>query len=298
MKGIVLAGGKGTRLYPSTAVVCKQLIPIYNKPMIYYPISTLMLAGIRDILIISTPQDTAIFQKILGTGCQLGLTFSYAVQQEPNGIAEVFIVGEQFIQKNPVALILGDNIFFGHGFTQMVQEARASVESEGGALSFGYYVSDPEHYGVFTFDDNGAVVSIEEKPREPKSNIAQTGLYFYDNRVVEIARSLVPSARGELEITDVNMTYLREGTLRIKLLGRGFAWLDTGTPEAMLEASQFIGIIERRQNLKVAFLEEIAFRMGYINREQLLTLAEANRTSEYGEYLVKLAARKDTLYSL
>jgi glucose-1-phosphate thymidylyltransferase len=293
MKGIVLAGGSGTRLYPSTLGVCKQLLPIYNKPMIYYPLSTLMLSGIRDILIISTPQDTTIFEKILGSGEHLGLSFTYAVQDRPRGLADAFIVGERFIGSDDVALILGDNIFFGHGLTEMMQEACATVEREGGSVGFGYYVKDPERYGVIEFDRDLKVLSIEEKPDRPRSNWAQTGLYFYDNRVVSIAQGLKPSTRGELEITDVNLAYLREGRLRIKLLGRGFAWLDTGTPEAMLEASQFIGIIERRQNQKIAFLEEIAFRMGYITKAGLLEHAKTSMKSEYGEYLMRIATEKE-----
>jgi glucose-1-phosphate thymidylyltransferase len=293
MKGIVLAGGSGTRLYPATLGVCKQLLPLYNKPMIYYPLSTLMLSGIRNILLISTPRDTPIFEKILGSGRHLGVKFTYAVQEQPRGLADAFIVGEQFIGADPVALILGDNIFFGHGLTDMVQDAFATVEREGGSVGFGYYVKDPERYGVIEFDKEKRVLSIEEKPAKPRSNWAQTGLYFYDNRVAAIAKNLKPSKRGELEITDVNLAYLREGRLRIKLLGRGFAWLDTGTPEAMLEASQFIGIIERRQNQKIAFLEEIAFRMGYITKAELLEHARANQKSEYGEYLMRVATEKE-----
>lgn len=293
MKGIVLAGGSGSRLYPATMGVCKQLLPIYNKPMIYYPVSTLMLAGIQEILIISTPGDTPIFRKILGSGNLMGVQFSYAVQESPRGLADAFIVGEEFIGSDPVALILGDNIFFGHGLTDMVQDALRTVSREGGAVGFGYYVKDPERYGVIEFDRDLKVLSIEEKPEQPKSNWAQTGLYFYDNRVIAIARSLAPSKRGELEITDVNRQYLAEGRLCIKLLGRGFAWLDTGTPESMLEASHFIGIIERRQNQKIAFLEEIAYHMGYISREQLLDRARSHQKSEYGEYLMSIATEKE-----
>ena len=293
MKGIVLAGGSGTRLFPSTLGVCKQLLPIYNKPMIYYPLSTLMLAGIRDILIISTPGDTPIFKKILGDGSQLGIHFSYAVQQYPRGLADAFILGEDFIGDDPVVLILGDNVFFGHGLPEMLRETIREVSTEGGAAGFGYYVKDPERYGVLEFDKDFKVLSIEEKPVKPKSNWAQTGIYFYDTTVVAEAKALTPSIRGELEITDLNKRYLAKGSLRIKLMGRGFAWLDTGTPEALLEASQFIGIIERRQNQKIAFLEEIAWHMKYISTAQLLEMARMHDKSEYGEYLMTIATEKE-----
>ncbi len=288
MKGIILAGGSGTRLYPVTLGVCKQLLPIYDKPMIYYPLSVLMLAGIRDILIISTPQDLQRFITIFGDGSHLGLNFTYKEQPRPGGIAEAFILGEDFIGRDPVCLVLGDNIFYGHGFTTLLKKAMEDVVSRGGASIFGYYANDPERYGVVEFDDKGNVLSIEEKPKIPRSKYAVTGLYFYDNEVIAISKQIKPSQRGELEITDVNREYLREGKLRVELMGRGYAWLDTGTHESLLEAGEFIATIEKRQGLKVACIEEIAYRLGYIDKEQLLRLAENLNHNKYGQYLTRL----------
>lgn len=288
MKGIILAGGSGTRLYPVTRGVCKQLLPIYDKPMIYYPLSALMLAGIRDILIISTPKDLPRFVEMFGEGSQLGLKFSYKEQPYPGGLAEAFILGEDFIGKDSVCLVLGDNIFYGHGLTELLKKAYINVTTNGEATVFGYYVNDPERYGVVEFDDNGNVISIEEKPKAPKSRYAVTGLYFYDNDVVKIAKDIKPSWRGELEITDVNNEYLRRGKLRVELMGRGYAWLDTGTHDSLLEAGEFIATIEKRQGLKIACVEEIAYTLGYIDREQLLHLAEPFKKNGYGQYLLRL----------
>lgn len=290
MKGIILAGGSGTRLYPITRGISKQLIPVYDKPMIYYPLSTLMLAGIRDILVISTPEYLPLFEELLGDGSSLGLNFSYKVQDQPNGLAEAFILGEDFIGDDSVCLILGDNIYYGAGLSDLVQSA---AHKEEGATVFGYHVNDPERFGVVDFDDQMHALSIEEKPAHPKSNYAVTGLYFYDNQVVDIAKHIQPSDRGELEITDVNKEYLRQGKLDVKLMGRGYAWLDTGTHDSMLEAANFISTIERRQNLKVAALEEIAYRMGYINKDQLVELAQPLKKNDYGQYLLRLAKEEN-----
>jgi glucose-1-phosphate thymidylyltransferase len=286
MKGIILAGGSGTRLYPITHGVSKQLLPIYDKPMIYYPLSSLMLAGIREILVISTPDDQPAFRRALGDGARLGIRLDYEIQPSPEGIAQAFLIGEEFIAGDPVALALGDNIFHGHGFVESLERA---TRREHGATVFGYYVSDPERYGVVDFDARGRAVGIEEKPEKPRTNYAVTGLYFYDRQVVEIAKSLRPSARGELEITDLNVVYLERGALHVEVLGRGIAWLDTGTHESLLQASNFIQVIQERQGLKVACIEEIAYRQGYIDARRLAELGHSMKKSSYGDYLVRLA---------
>lgn len=286
MKGIILAGGSGTRLHPITLVVSKQLLPVYDKPMIYYPLATLMMAGIRDILIITTPHDNALFQNLLKDGSQFGISISYAIQETPRGLADAFIVGRDFIGDDRVALVLGDNLFFGHGLPELLEEA---ASREAGATVFGYPVNDPERYGVAEVDGQGNVLSLEEKPIKPKSNLAVTGLYFYDNRVVEIAANLQPSPRGEIEITDVNQAYLERGELKVSMMGRGFAWLDTGTPDSLVEAGQFVQILEKRQGLKISAPEEIAFRSGYIDAAKLREIARAQIKSSYGKYLMNLA---------
>lgn len=289
MKGIILAGGSGTRLYPITKGVSKQLVPIYDKPMIYYPLSVLMLAGIKEVLIISTPHDLPRFEELLGDGSDLGMKFSYVVQPSPDGLAQAFLLGEEFLDGDDACLVLGDNIFYGHGLTAMLANSIKNAKEENKATVFGYYVSDPERYGVAEFNENGDVTSIEEKPTNPKSNYAVIGLYFYPNDVVKKAKNVKPSHRGELEITTLNQDYLSENRLKVELMGRGYAWLDTGTHESLLEASSFIQTIENRQSLKVACLEEIAYEMGYISKEHLLALAEPLKKNQYGQYLIKRA---------
>jgi glucose-1-phosphate thymidylyltransferase len=287
MKGIILAGGSGTRLYPLTRVVSKQLLPVYDKPMIFYPLSVLMLAGLREVLIISTPQDLPLFERLLGSGKELGMRFAYAVQAVPNGLAQAFVIGREFVGKDPAALVLGDNIFYGAGLASMVQAAATTTS---GCVLFGHQVLDPERYGVAELSDDGRVLSIEEKPKQPKSNVAVTGLYFYDNQVLDIARALAPSARGEYEITDVNRVYVQQNQAKIEILGRGMAWLDTGTHESLIEASEFVHILERRQGTRIACIEEIAYRMGFIDKTALNALADGYGKSEYGGYLRRCAA--------
>ncbi len=293
MKGIILAGGSGTRLYPITSAISKQMLPVYDKPMIYYPLSVLMLAGIRDILVISTPRDLPGFRNLLGSGSSLGIKFSFKEQPSPDGLAQAFILGEEFIGGETVCMILGDNIFYGHGFGDVLLKTSAITK---GACVFGYYVTDPERYGVVEFDNNRRAVSIEEKPAKPRSNYAVTGLYFYDNTVVRKAKSLKPSARGELEITDLNRLYLEEGTLEVRLMGRGMAWLDTGTYESLLQAANFIATLEQRQGLKASCVEEIAYKRGFITRDQLIALAEPVKKSQYGQYLLRIASEEINVF--
>lgn len=292
MKGIILAGGSGTRLYPITRSVSKQMLPIYDKPMIYYPLSTLMLAEIREILIISTPRDLPMFKELLGDGTDYGLSLSYAVQEQPNGLAEAFLIGEEFIGGDQVALVLGDNIFYARGFSELLQNARERISTEGGAVVFGYQVSNPQDFGVVEFDGAWNALSLEEKPETPKSNYAVPGLYFYDNSVVKIARNVKPSARGELEITAVNNEYLRRSKLKVQLFGRGMAWLDTGTHENLLEAADFVSIVQKRTGMYVSCIEEIAYRKGFIGKEQLLSLAEPMLKTDYGKYILRIAEEK------
>lgn len=289
MKGIILAGGSGTRLYPLTKAISKQIMPVYDKPMIYYPLSILMLAGIREVLIISTPRDLPVFKELFGDGSQLGMKFSYAIQEQPRGLADAFIIGADFIGSDSVALVLGDNIFYGQSFSKVLKNVATRTESEKGATIFGYYVRDPREYGVVEFDENGKALSIEEKPEKPRSNYAVPGLYFYDNDVVEIAANVKPSARGEIEITSINNEYLRRGTLQVETLGRGFAWLDTGNHDSLLDAADFVAAFQKRQGLYISCIEEIAFKRGFIDKEQLLKLAEPLMKTDYGKYLVEVA---------
>ena len=289
MKGIILAGGSGTRLYPLTKAISKQIMPVYDKPMIYYPLSTLMLAGIQEVLIISTPRDLPVFEDLLGDGSQLGMSFSYAIQTEPRGLADAFLVGESFIGDDSVALVLGDNIFYGQSFSSILKRTKERIEKEGGATIFGVYVRDPREYGVVDFDENGKALSIEEKPEHPKSNYAVPGLYFYDNDVISVAKSIKPSARGELEITTVNNDYLDKGRLSVEQLGRGFAWLDTGNHDMLLTASEFVASIQKRQGLHISCIEEIAYKKGFINKEQLVELAQPLLKTEYGKYLIDIS---------
>ena len=289
MKGIILAGGSGTRLYPLTKAISKQIMPVYDKPMIYYPLSTLMLAGIREVLIISTPRDLPVFKELFGSGEQLGMQFSYAVQEQPRGLADAFIIGADFIGDDSVALVLGDNIFYGQSFSRVLRNVSERVQKEKGATIFGYYVRDPREYGVVEFDENGKALSIEEKPEHPKSNYAVPGLYFYDNDVVEIAANVKPSARGEIEITSINNEYLSRGTLQVETLGRGFAWLDTGNHDSLLDAADFVAAFQKRQGLYISCIEEIAYKRGFIDKEQLLALAQPLMKTNYGKYLVEVA---------